>query len=333
MGFDPGGVGVKNGKYFGFPYSAEEAEILVLPAPWDVTTSYRDGTHRGPEAILLASPQLDFTSPYREHAWETRIGSIEPLPHWGDLNRSLRSCAKKVIEALESGEEPSLHALSEANQGGALFHAELEGMVRHWLSRGKKIVTLGGDHSVSFGPIKAHGEKYKELSVLHIDAHADLRVAYEGFEHSHASIMNHVQRMPFVKALVQVGLRDVSPDEMALAASSPKIHAHYDWDLRRQTARGISWEEQCQRIIEPLGKDVYLSVDVDGLDPRYCPGTGTPVPGGLEMWELYHLLETVEKSGRRFVGADLVEVSPSPDSEWDANVGARLLFQICQFLR
>ncbi len=331
-GFDPGGVGTKNGNYFGFPYEEAEAEVLILPAGWDVTTSYREGTSAGPAAVLEASPQLDFTSPYRARAWETRIASLKPDLKWLEWNRHLRPLAREVIEALESGREPDAKCLARVNEGGAVFHRAVEERVRAGLASGKRVVTLGGDHSVALGPIRAHAEAFKKISVLHIDAHADLRVAYEGFEHSHASIMHHVSRLDSVHALVQVCLRDVSPEEMAYAEENPKVHAHYDWDLRRGTARGLSWAEQCRKIIAPLGELVYVSVDVDGLDPKYCPGTGTPVPGGLELWEMLFLLEEVEASGRRFVGADLMEVAPGA-TEWDANVGARILFQLCQFVR
>jgi agmatinase len=134
-----------------------------------------------------------------------------------------------------------------------------------------------------------------------------------------------------VEALVQVGLRDLAPDELAAIQANEKIRAFTDGELRRGSARGIAWVEQCKRILEALGPDVYLSLDVDGLDPKYCPSTGTPVPGGLELWELYTLLEELRSSGRKLIGFDLVEVAPGKD-EWDANVGARLLFQICQFL-
>jgi agmatinase len=239
-----------------------------------------------------------------------------------------------VIEALEGGAEPASleEPLSRINREGAAFHAALEAAAAEWLGKGKRVVTVGGDHSVSLGPIRALAARQK-FSVLHIDAHADLRVAYEGFEHSHASIMHHVHGMENVEKLVQVGLRDLSPEEHAVIASSGKIHAHFDWDLRRATATGESWAAQCRRIVGGLTEDVYLSVDIDGLDPRFCPGTGTPVPGGLEYWELFTLLEEVERSGRRFIGADLVEVAPLAGSEWDANVGARILFQLCQFLR
>jgi agmatinase len=332
--FDPNQVAVKNGSFFGFPYSPEEAEIVLLTVPWDVTTSYRDGTSLGPRAVLEASYQLDFFSPYRSEAWKTRIATLASPPTWLEKNIRLRAQAKAVIEALESGEsEQGLRKeLDSINFEGAALHRETETVAKEWIRKGKKVVTLGGDHSVSLGPIRALAEARK-FSVLHIDAHADLRVAYEGFEHSHASIMNHVKDLPNVEKLVQVGLRDVSPGEVAEIERNAKITAHFDWDIRRETARGTSWAEQCRKIIEPLGREVYLSVDVDGLDPKYCPSTGTPVPGGLEYWELFALLEEVEKSGRRIIGADLVEVAPSIQGEWDANVGARILFQICQFLR
>ncbi len=330
MPFDPNAVAVKNGRYFGFPYSFEEAEILILPAPWDVTTSYQDGTSRGPSAVLEASTQLDFTSPYRPEAWNSKIGTIAPLGSWAEDNRSLRILAKEVLAALEAGEVPAAASLAAVNTGGEKFHGELETLTARGLAAGKKVVTLGGDHSVSIGPIRAHAKKHSSFSVLHIDAHADLRVAYAGFPDSHASIMNQVVKLPEVKALVQVGLRDLGPQEMAETAENPKITAFFDWDLKRAQARGVSWAEQCAAILKPLGKEVYLSVDVDGFDPKYCPGTGTPVPGGLELWEFFFLLEELERSGRRLIGADLVEVS---ELEWDGNVGARLLFQICQFLR
>ncbi|MGZ3652365.1 MAG: agmatinase family protein [Bdellovibrionota bacterium] len=330
--FDPNLVAVKNGRFFGLPYSSEEAAIVVLPLPWDVTTSYRDGTSHGPRAVLDASYQLDFFSPYRAEAWKTRIGTAPTPPAWLEKNIELRAKAKRVIESLEDGQQAPAKLLEEVNREGAAFHAATQAAAAQWLGAGKKVITLGGDHSVSLGPVRALADRQK-FSVLHIDAHADLRVAYEGFEHSHASIMHHVKELPNVEKLVQVGLRDLSPDEHAEIVRNEKITAHFDWDLRRASAAGIAWNEQCKRIVEPLGTDVYLSVDIDGLDPRYCPGTGTPVPGGLEYWEFFALLEEVERSGRRFVGADLVEVAPSKDSEWDANVGARILFQLCQFLR
>lgn len=334
--FDPSGVSIKNGRFFGFPYEIGESEIVLLSLPWDVTTSYRDGTCEGPQAILEASYQLDFASPYRANAWNTKIATL-PFSHdWLERSRALRPKARLVIEALERGEKLSHveEALREVNQAGEKFHQEAEESALRLLKEGKRVITVGGDHSVSLGPIRAHAKHFEKFSVLHLDAHADLRVAYEGFEHSHASIMDHVKELPQVDALVQVGLRDVSPEEWRETDSNPKIHAHYDWDLKRDLAKGKSWQEICREIIRSLGPKVYISADVDGLDPRFCPNTGTPVPGGLELWQFLFLLEEVQASGRKIIGADLVEIAPGEyGDEWDANVGARILYQLCQFVR
>jgi agmatinase len=334
--FDPGAVAVKNGALFGLPYTLDEAEVVVVSAPWDVTTSYRDGTALGPEAVIAASYQLDFTSPFRRQAWATRIGTVPLRQDWKENGISLRREAKVLLEALEDGAPlPDQEArTARLNRAGSEFHAALEAEVAQWLAKGKRVVTLGGDHSVSLGPIRAHARSFPRFSVLHLDAHADLRVAYEGFTHSHASIMHHVKDLPQVDALVQVGLRDLSPEEEAEARENPKIHPFFDWDLKRRTLSGQSWKEQCQDLLRPLGEFVYISADIDGLDPRYCPNTGTPVPGGLELHEFLFLLQEIQDSGRKIIGADLVEVAPARDgNEWDANVGARLLFQFCQFVR
>jgi agmatinase len=169
--------------------------------------------------------------------------------------------------------------------------------------------------------------------VLHFDAHADLRVAYEGFPNSHASIMDHVARMPGIAKLVQVGIRDVSPGEVARIRESEngdgKISTYFDWDLQSRKLGGESWDSLCTEIVSKLGPTVYVSFDIDGLDPKLCPSTGTPVPGGLEFTEAIHLVQKVVHAGKRIVGADLVEVAPNPTGDpWDGNVGARMLYQL-----
>ena len=336
MTFDPSEVAIKNGNFFGFPYSIQESNILLLSVPWDVTTSYRDGTSNGPQAILGASYQLDFFSPYKENAWETKLATIPFRSDWLALNSTMRMLAKELIEFQEKGGD--IHSpgresdlLRKVNHASAEFHLQVQEEVEAALHHGKVVLTIGGDHSISYGPIRAYAKKYADLSILHLDAHADLRVAYEGFHHSHASIMHLVAQFPEVTSLVQVGLRDVSPQEIALIATAEKIHSFFDWQLHQARSSGISWKEQCAAIIEKLGKHVYVSFDIDGLDPRFCPNTGTPVPGGLDFNDALYLFQQVIESGRKIVGADLVEVAPGKD-EWDANVGARIAYQLCQFM-
>jgi agmatinase len=190
---------------------------------------------------------------------------------------------------------------------------------------------LGGDHSVPFGLIAEVARRHPGVGVLHLDAHADLREAYEGFRWSHASIMFQVHReIPGVSRIVQVALRDFGTREMeTIEGSGGRIEAHFESDLRTAMFRGTSWDELCRGMVARLPKEVHLSWDIDGLSPDLCPHTGTPVPGGLSFGEACHLLRVVAESGRRVVGLDLCEVSPGPPGdEWDANVGARLLYKM-----
>lgn len=337
MSFDPSGIAVKNGQFLGLPYSIDEAEIVLLPIPWDVTTSYRDGTAQGPEGIVQASYQIDLFSPYLKNAWDIRLATVALSQDWIKLSRKYRIMARGYIQFLEGGGEVSRsvamqNTLAEINAAGVKFHESTYQETKQLLKQGKRVVVFGGDHSVSLGPIRAYAETEK-FSVLHVDAHADLREAYEDFEHSHASIIYNIKDLPAITHITQIGIRDVSKDEIELIKDSPKITTFFDWDLKAERARGMSWDTQCDKIIQTLGDSVYLTFDIDGLDPKLCPNTGTPVAGGFELSEMLYLFEKIVKSGRKIIGADLVEVAPGKDSEWDCNVGARLLFQICCLMK
>jgi len=197
------------------------------------------------------------------------------------------------------------------------------------LQRGRLVGLVGGDHSTPFGLIRAVAERHAGLGVLHLDAHADLRAAYEGFSDSHASIMfNVAERLPGVARIVQVGVRDFGEAEHDYAqASQGRIVQFHDATLAARMGRGASWVTLCDEIVAALPREVYLSFDIDGLDPTLCPNTGTPVPGGLSFQQTCGLLRALVESGRRIVGLDVNEVAPGTD-EWDANVGARLLYKM-----
>jgi agmatinase len=329
--FDPSDVALDNGQFFGFPYSWEDSHVCILGVPWDLTTSYKAGTRKGPEAILKASRQLDFTSPLHESPWEIPIHTLQQPDHWLPWGETLRSHAEKCMRLYEEGRSPPPQLLADVNGADSTFHEEVFSLCRKQIEAGKKLLVVGGDHSVSYGPIKALAPL--PLSVLHIDAHADLRVNYEGFHHSHASIMDRVKNFSHVEKIVQVGLRDVSPSEKLVINSSPKIRSFFDFEVQKRKHEGISLQAQIRDWIAPLGTNVYISFDVDGLDPKLCPNTGTPVPGGLSWSEVQLLFWELKESRRTIVGADLVEVAPGPGGEdWDANVGARLAFQLAILL-
>ena len=209
-------------------------------------------------------------------------------------------------------------------------------MAAHWLDKGKLVVALGGDHSSAFGLQSAVAERNEGLGVLQVDAHADLRGGYEGFRWSHASAMrNLLDRCPSVERLVQVGIRDFSDGEMqVIRESGGRIRTFFDADLKQRLDEGEPWAPIARSIVSHLPRRIHVSFDVDGLDPSLCPGTGTPVPGGLSFDQAMGLLRAIVESGRRVEGIDLVEVSIGPegrDGEWDANVGARLLYKLIGF--
>jgi agmatinase len=205
------------------------------------------------------------------------------------------------------------------------------------LAAGKLAVLLGGDHSTPFGAIGAHAARHPGMGILHVDAHADLRVAYEGFAWSHASILRNVVERLDVGTVVQVGVRDLCDEELeAIRGSGGRIRTLFDHEWAEARFAGADLAGVVRRALEPLPEEVYVTFDVDGLDPTLCPGTGTPVPGGLSWHEAMLLLGELARSGRRIVGCDLNEVAPSPVADarrdpWDAVVGARLLYRMIGF--
>jgi agmatinase len=319
---DPGGEGL-----YGLGVPPQEAGAVVIPVPFEATASYGQGTARGPAAILEASHQIDLFDLETGTPYEAGIAMLDPDPEVVALNEEACALAKRAQEG-ETGLCAQVDALQER------LNVWLGAEVRQWLERGRLVGVVGGDHSVPFASIQAHAEAWPGLGILHVDAHADLRQAYEGFTWSHASIMHNVrERIPDVSCVVGVGYRCLAASEQRILTSDPRFHAFPDPLLRRELQRGCPWDALLREIIAPLPETVYVSFDIDGLDPALCPHTGTPVPGGLGWAEATSLLRAVAESGREIVGYDLCEVAPGPPgtSDWDANVGARLLYKLIGF--
>jgi agmatinase len=330
--FDPSAASV-SGTLWGLPFDVESARLVVLPVPWEVTVSYGAGAARGPRAVLDASAQVDLYDSERPDAWKQGI-ALAPIPE--DLEETssrLREEAAKAIAALSSGKGKSRSAaVRRVNDGCEVMVSRVRREAKALLDRGKLVAVLGGDHSVPLGLMQALGER-GSYGILHIDAHSDLRNAYEGFIHSHASIMNNALGIEAVSRLVQVGIRDYSEEEVEVVRGSAGRVKIFDYrSLARRRFAGESWAALAEEMVAELPQDVYVSFDIDGLDPALCPGTGTPVPGGLQFEEALYLIERIPASGRRIVGLDLCEVSPGEsegEGEWDANVGARVLYRLC----
>lgn len=332
--FDPDEVGVDNGTYFGLPFEPATAELVLVSVPWDVTVSYGAGAVYAPDAIIEASTQLDFYEPLAPGAWRRGIATADIDYTLQEESQRLRADAAKVIDHLEGGGSPEddyvVRRVRRVNEGCAAMNASVEAQAARWLDAGKTVGVVGGDHSTPYGLIRALGARHEEFGILHVDAHRDLRNAYEGFEFSHASVMFNVLRdVPQVARLVQVAVRDFSEAEAALAASDGRIVSFDDLELAAAEFRGRTWDEQCRRIVDALPGKVYVSFDIDGLSFENCPHTGTPVSGGLTFNKAVWLLDTLVRSGRRIIGFDLVEVVPAPEERIDAVTGARVLWKLC----
>lgn len=331
--FDPNAPS-PSGKLFGLPYDVDEADILLIPVPWGVTVSYRTGTALAPEAILKASGQIDLYSDQIQHVWNLAVAMLPLNAELKELSDSLRQLAGAHIHALESGSSSngdSSIMLSKINDGCENMNVYVKAVAQRYLREGKIVGLVGGDHSSPLGLIRALAEKHNRFGILQIDAHADLRKAYEGFLYSHASIMYNALKIPAVGRLVQVGIRDWCEEEaQVMSRSLGRIKTFSDHELSRQLLEGTSWSSICASIIQELPPLVYISFDIDGLDPKLCPNTGTPVPGGLQFTQIRLLLQAIVASGRKIIGFDLNEVAPGND-EWDANVGARILWELCQW--
>lgn len=332
--FDPNGVGISNGNIFGFPCTEEEASLVIIPIPWDATASYKKGTCKGPEAILTASTQLDFFHPQLDRAYDTKVYMTPISSEWQEINTTCCEMSNHYLALLESegevkAQDKYKEELTYINKAHAALKDNLRERSTQLLNQGKIVAVLGGEHSTPLGLLEALNDNYSDFGILQIDAHADLRDAYEGFEQSHASIMfNALKNCTNLSKLVQVGIRDISETEVLLSKSDPRINTFYDWDLKEAAFSGKTWEQQAAEICNALPQNIYISFDIDGLIPALCPNTGTPVPGGFELEQISYLLFKLIATGKKIIGFDLNEVSPGENDDWDANVGARALWTL-----
>lgn len=317
---DPNAKASADDGIFGLPYKENESTVVYLPIPWDVTTSYIAGTSRGPLAILQASPQIDFFDLDFKEAYKKGL-FLRKVDSWiHKTNTSARKVAQKIIES------DTQKDLKKVNQLSDELNEKIYKEVKSLLKKDQIAVIVGGDHSTPFGAIKAYAEKYPGMGILHIDAHSDTRNAYMGFTHSHASIMYNVsEKISGVKKIVQVGIRDFCEEEYSYTKKNKKFSVFFDRQISTRKLNGESFKKISDDIIKALPEHVYISFDIDGLDPRFCPHTGTPVPGGLDYSEIIYLLVSLANSGKKIIGFDLVEVGPD---EWDGNVGMRLLYKM-----
>jgi Arginase/agmatinase/formimionoglutamate hydrolase, arginase family len=332
--FDPNAAATSGSGIYGLPCTSDDAQIIIIPVEWELTTSYNRGTVDGPETVFEASMQVDLCHHDYPNLWEKGIWMDSFPPELRKMHDNLIPASETIIEAIESGEadenpEKFEKAYNDIVAATDKKNEWLRKRIQYWKEKGKVVGLLGGDHSIPLAYHQYFNEQGIEYGILHADAHMDLREAFEGFKYSHASIFYNTIKFDNVKKLVQVAIRDYCHQEKTLAESEAgRIKVFADRDNRRKMFEGKSWKDIVDEIIAELPQNTYISIDIDALDPKLCPNTGTPVPGGMEYEELMYLLNRIKEEGKNIIGFDLCEVSPG-EKDWDGNVGARVLFHLC----
>ncbi len=318
-------------KIFDITCEPSTSPLHLIGVPWEGTVSYGTGTSKAPQAIIDASSQIDLYDP------DLGLPCSEGV-YFHPIAKSIKALNLKAIELRtqitnSTNKKNKLKLIKEANKLGKQLNAIVETKVTSILETKKIIGIVGGEHSVPLGAYKAISHFTDSFSILQIDAHADLRKSYEGYNNSHASIMyNALSLVPNIETLVQVGIRDFCEEEfLFLQANKDRIYTFYDSHIAKNKYEGISWKKTTEAITKRLTNCVWISLDIDGLDPSLCPNTGTPVPGGLSFNETIYLIKQLVLSGKTIIGFDLCEVSPAHSSEWDANVAMRMLYKLCSW--
>jgi agmatinase len=336
--FNPNLVSNPNNNIFGLPFTEDDASLILFPVPWEVTVSYNAGTARAAEHIFSAALQVDLFDADCKDGWKKGF-YMRPVDR-EILMRSdyLRKEAELYIDYISKGEilennKFMCNGLKEINEGSKFLNNWVYEQTKQILNKNKLIGLSGGDHSTSFGYIKALAEKHADFGILQIDAHCDLRKGYEDFKYSHASVMyNVLEEIPAVTRLMQVGVRDYCQEEYDyIMSTGERVYTYTDKTIKEKMFEGITWKEIADQIINYLPEKVYISFDVDGLDPKLCPNTGTPVPGGFEVEQVLYLFKKIKQVGKQIIGFDLVE-SGVGEHDWDSNVAARILWRMCNLI-
>lgn len=325
--FDPNSPSSTDSGIFGLPCCLDNSELVILPIPWDATTSYIRGTANSSIQVLEASKQVDlWDEEFPKEPWRKGIYMLKADAEISQENQAIHNFVEKYRT------KPCANDLQKINSASEKLNNYVFQQVQELFRQNRKVILLGGEHSVSFGYYQALAERYPKFGILHIDAHLDLRKSYEDFNYSHASIMyNSITQIPQIEKIISLGIRDYCVEEANFVKENRgKITVFSERELQYKLLQGISWHSLAEKIIDQLPPKVVISWDIDGLDPVLCPHTGTPVMGGRSIYECYYLLHLLNQRNIEIIGVDLVEIGYG--SEWDANVAARILYKLSQYL-
>lgn len=322
------------GYYFRDAIDTTEAAIVLVSAPWAVTSAAGQGAAYAPDAIIDASTFVSLYDVVSDRSIDGVVATAEVDYDLQESSLQLGGDAAKVVAHIEDGGVLSgdyfARKVVKINLGFRDMHRSVGKRVFRFAEKGKIVGVVGGDHSVSFGAIRAIASVYPNMGVLFVDAHSDLRPSGKIFDYSHLSVArNIVEEISQVSKVVQVGVRDMSKEEIDYATANPRVTMFCHESLAAERFSGRSWADVCDDVVASLPENVYISLDIDALSPECCPHTRRPVAGGMTFDEAVCLINRVAESGRRIVGFDITEIVPVMESNVDAVVGARMLVKLC----
>ena len=321
--------GADGGYYFCDNTPTEKADVVVVSVPWSVTADYGRGATYTPDAVIEATARCGNYDAWSGVSLEGRVATAEIDYNIQELSEQLGRDAERVAQVGEGSSftgDYALRKVKSINEGFDAMHRSTYEQTLRYAKQGKTVAVVGGDHSVSYGAVKAVAECNEGLGVLFVDAHTDFVAEGEVFNFSHRSIArNIIEDIPLVERLVAVGVRESSRGESERVGGESKVELFPAESLAQARFEGKSWGEQCREIVERLPQKVYISFDIDALKIEFCHNTNAPVPGGMTFDEAIYLINSVVASGRKIVGFDITEVVPHLKNTMDATVAARLL--------
>ena len=322
------------GYYFRDAMSVQDAEVVLVSAPWAVTSAAGQGAAYTPDAIIDASTAVSLYDTVSQISIEGKVATAEVDYDLQESSLQLGGDAAKVVSHIEDGGTLSgdyfIRKVNRINIGFRDMHRSVGKRAFRFADKGKIVGVVGGDHSVTLGAVRSISSVYPEMGVLFIDGHCDLRQSGKIFAYSHLSIArNIIDEVPQIAKMVQVGARDMSLEEVEFATAHPKIELFSHEDMVRSLYSGENWINICDKIAESLPKQVYISFDIDALTPECCPNTKRPIAGGMSFDQAVILINRVVESGRQIIGFDLTEVVPVSEGSIDSAIGARMLVKLC----
>lgn len=319
--------------YFRLPTPPSKADLVLVSVPWGVTLTSGNGTLYTPDAIIESSARVCRYDVASGTTIKGRVATADVDYDIQELAQHLNSDAKHLFQRLSSGGtidgDYYRRKKNRIEAGFAEMHERVYGQVVSYVRQGKTIGIVGGDHSVSFGAVRALAERNDGLGILYLDSHCDLKSRFDILKYSPRSIAGSIlKEIPGIHSMTQVGVCEATRSEFEIASSEPRLTIFTRGNVTERTGNGERWADICNEITATLPEKVYISLDVDVFESGSFPNVVYPVPGGMRFEDMMFLLRTVATSGREIVGFDVTEIVPAAENSIDAVNGAYLIARL-----